>query len=581
MTSPRNVALLALAAGIGAAAYLAVEVLPGLSTPPVETGESIQVGRTTAAGSAPAAPPEQVTLVDPAATGGARASSEAGTTVIHPLEVELSLALDRAIDVPEGAEPIKSGANARIEGSMRGSGGKPLPATVTFTHGPNQGRVLRCDAEGRFGAGDLWEGLSIVRLEAPSGLTSVREVRLAQRRTTPVHVSFAGASFVSGTVTDDRGAPLGGAEVTLDGKIAYTDEEGLFSFWKVAPGPVFATARKEGFAITRRKVSLPMGRTLVPEDYVIRMQPASTLELVVGRRAGEDGPTLAVLMPAASGAMSGEVFPWYEVNPVAIPSSGRVEVPGLPPEAVLVRAFRRGAVQSSRSVQARLQRGRKGVAKIDFDPAPLVRGVVLDGGAPVRGARVSIEAANQSVANARGLGKKNPRFAIDLVSPRVATAFDETVTDAKGRFEFTRDPGFVTTYYVTARAGGGRRVAAAVVPDSDEPFVLELQALESDAGIVEIDLPGRFQGLPVEVRVQGKPRDPRVLPGGEPLEVDGLGPGAWVVRARWRGQDVVTRQVIDLPAGGRAEVEGRLPRGAIEGQSPEERRIHEMRTGGG
>ena len=378
MTSPRNVALLALAAGIGAAAYLAVEVLPGLSTPPMETGDSIPVARTTATGSGPAAPPEQVTLVDPAAAGGARASSEAGTTVIHPLEVELSLALDRAIDVPEGAEPIKSGANARIEGSMRGSGGKPLPATVTFTHGPNLGRVLQCDAEGRFGAGDLWEGLSIVRLEAPSGLTSVREVRLAQRRTTPVHVSFAGASFVSGTVTDDRGAPLEGAEVTLDGKIAYTDEEGLFSFGKVAPGPVFATARKEGFAITRRKVSLPMGRTLVPEDYVIRMQPASTLELVVGRRAGEDGPTLAVLMPAASGAMSGEVFPWYEVNPVEIPSSGRAEVRA-PAGAVTVRAFRRGAVQSARSVQARLQRGRKGVAKIDFDPAPLVRGVVLDG----------------------------------------------------------------------------------------------------------------------------------------------------------------------------------------------------------
>lgn len=581
MASPRNVALLALTAGIGAGAYLVLEVLPGNSTPPMEAGESSPVRRTTAVGSEPAAPVEEVTLVDLAAPAGARAESEAETTVIHPLELEFSLVLDRAIEVPEGAEPIKSGANAYIEGSMRGSGGKPLPATVTFTHGPNQGRVLQCDAEGRFGAGDLWEGLSIVRLEAPSGLTAVREVRLAQRRTTLLHVSFAKASFVSGTVTDDRGAPLEGAEVTLDGRVAYTDEEGLFSFGKVAPGPVFATARKDGFAITRRKVSLPFGRTLVPEDYVIRMQPASSLELVVGRRAGEDGPTLAVLMPATSGAMSGEAFPWYEVNPVEIPSSGRVEVQGLPPEAVIVRAFRRGAVQSSRSVQARLQRGRKEVAKIDFDLAPLVRGVVLDGGAPVRGARVSIEAANQSVANAHGLGKKSPRFAIDLVSPRVATAFDETVTDAKGRFNFTRDPGLVTTYYVTARANGGRRVATAVVPNSGDVFVLELQALESDTGIVEVDLPGRFQGLPVEVRVQGSPRDLRVLQGGEPLEVDGLGPGAWVVRARWRGLDVVTRQVVEVPAGGRVKVEGELPRGAIEGQSPEERRIREMRTGGG
>ena len=320
--------------------------------------------------------------MDPAAGTGARASSEPGTTVIHPLEVEFSLALDRAIDMPEGAEPIKSGANAFIQGSMRGSSGKPLPATVTFTHGPNEGRVLLCDAEGRFGAGDLWEGLSIVRLEAPSGLTAIREVRLAQRRTTPVHVSFAGASFVSGTITDDRGAPLEGAEVTLDGKVAYTDEEGLFSFGKVAPGPVFATVRKAGFAITRRKVSLPLGRTLVPEDFVIRMQPASTLELVVGRRAGEDGPTVAVLMPATSGAMSGEAFPWYEVNPVVIPSSGRVEVPGLPPEAVIVRAFRRGAVQSSRSGPGAAAARPEGHGEDRLRSCALIRGVVLDGGPP-------------------------------------------------------------------------------------------------------------------------------------------------------------------------------------------------------
>lgn len=581
MVSLRNVVFLALTAGLGVLAFLFVEVLPGAAVPPVEAGDGRPVGRTTAVGPEPTAPAEPVTLVDPAARTGAGEAAGAGTTVLHPLEVEFSLALDRAIEVPEGAEPIKSGANARIEGSMRGGDGRPLPVTVTFTHGPNQGRILQGDAEGRFGAGDLWEGLSIVRLEAPSGLTSVREVRLAQRRTTPVHVSFARASFVSGTVTDDRGAALEGAEVTLDGKVAYTDEEGLFSFGRVAPGPVFATVRKKGFAITRRKVSLPMGRTLVPEDFVIRMQPASTLELIVGRRAGEEGASYAVLMPATTGAMSGEAFPWYEINPVEIPRSGRVEISGLPPEAVLVRAFRRGAVQSSRAVQARLQRGRKGMAKVDFDPAPLVRGVVLDGGEPVRGARVSIEAANQSVANARGLGMKNPRFAIDLVSPRVATAYDETVSDAKGRFSFTRDPGFVTTYYVSASADGGRRVGAAVVPAGDETFVLELQAAKDESGSVKIDLPGRYQGLPVEVRVQGAPRDSRVLPGGEPLVVDGLGPGAWVLRARWRTQDVIGRQVVEVPAGGLATVKGRLPRGAIEGQTPEERRIHEMRTGGG
>lgn len=579
MPSTRNVVFLALTAGIGVLAFLLVGMDPGRPALAGE-GEVVDVGRTTAIGPAPGAVevepgPE---LVDLTSREGAGVGGGRSTTVIYPLEVEFSLALDRTLEIPDGAEPIKSGAIARLEGSFRGGSGKPLPVTVTFLHGPNEGRVLRGDADGRFGAGDLWQGLSVVKLEAPSGLAAVREVRLVQRATAQVHVSFAGASYVTGTVTDDRGAALEGAEVSLDGRVAYTDDEGYFSFPRVAPGAIFATVRKEGFAIGRRKVALAHGRTLSPEDFVIRMQPASTLELLIDRRAGDEGPTTAVLMPATAGARSGEAFPWYEVNPVTIPASGRVSVPGLPPEAVLIKAFRRGAVQSSRSVQARLQRGRATLQKIDFDPAPLVRGVVLDGGKPASGVAVTIEASNQTVAGAYGLGVKNPRFNIDLVTPPVPTAFDRTVTDAKGRFRFTRDPGLVTTYYVSAQRE--MKNAAVVVPAGSETFVLNLEDAGDGAGSAEIELPGRYQGLPVDVSVQGHPRDRQVLPGGEALIVEDLGPGAWVVRARWRGKEVVARQVVEVEPGERVEIEGSLPRPAIEGQTPEERRIHEMRTRG-
>lgn len=579
MPSLRNILFLVLTVGIGVLAFLFVRMGPG-SAVPAGTGERAPLqGRTTAVGPDPAEAvrEEAPELVDPAAARTPGAETVAGTTVIHPLELELSLALTRSIEIPEGAQPIKSGANARIEGSLSGSDGRALQATVTFLHGPNAGRVLSTDAEGRFGAGDLWQGLDIVRIESASGLTAVREVRLGQRRTTPLYVSFANASYVNGRITDDRGAALAGAEVSIDGRTAYTDDEGLFAIPRVAPGTVLVTVRKEGFAITRRKVSLAFGRTLMPEDLVVRMEPASSLTLIVGARAGEEGETLAVLMPASGSTQGGEDFPWYEVNPVTIPASGQVTVTGLPPEAIVVRGFRRGAVQTARSVQARLQRGRAASATIDFEPAPTISGYVTDDGEAVRGALVTLEAADQSVASARGLGQKNPRFVEDIILPRAPFARDEVVTDARGRFRFTRAPGLVTTYYVTASAQAGRLTAAAVVPDGDQPVVLELDEARSDRGALEVVLPGRFQGLPVEVTVQGAPRDPFTLRSGDPMVVDDLEPGAWIVRARWLNQEVVPRQVVEVPPADTVTVDGKLPRAAIEGQSPEEVRLFRMR----
>lgn len=565
MLSIRNVLFLSLVAGLGIFAFLLIHRPWMLSGDLGEVGD----GDTRVPGIVTAVRPEpkEAELVSPEAFRDAQPSSGGpATTVERPLEVELTLVLGRSVEVPADAQAIRGGASARIKGSLRGPSGRSMPTEVTFVHGPNQGRVLLTDTEGEFGAGDLWGGLSIVRLTTRSGLIAEREILLAQRSTTPLHVSFANSSFISGKVTDDRGAALGGAEVTIDGRLAYADSEGAFSMGNVPPGTVLATARLDGYVTTRRKFSLGLG---IEAKLPIGLAKSSTLQISVGKRAGATGPSYAYLMPAAGPGRGQHDFPWYEINPVEIPSSGRVTLTGLPPEAINVRGFHRGAAAVPAMVQARLQKGRTGAAVLDFVGSPTVRGRVLFDGEPMPGAAITVEAANQSVASARGFGQNDQRFAAHIVMPPAPEAFQELITDGKGTFFFTRNPKLITTYYVTATAQGESLEAAACIPQGQSEVTLYLAPRPDDDGELIIELPGRFQGLPVSVQVEGVPKKPFVLPGGEELKIEGLPRGTWSLQVRWNRQTVIDRAIVEIGEDpGRAT--GKLPRGAIDGRTAED-----------
>lgn len=574
MPSIRNILFLCLTAGIGIGAFLVVRGAPPASgaAQAADTSRMVVQGQTTAVREAPDdAGREELALLD-TEQAMVRVGGGIETTVVWPLEVELTLALGRALEIPKDAQPIRSGANARLEGSLRGRNGRPLNATVTFLHGPNAGRVLQTDSSGRFGAGDLWQGLSVVRAVAPSGLQVERELALAQLATQQMHVSFANGSYLSGTVTDMRGKPIGGADVSVDGRLKVTNDDGIFSFAGVPPGKVLATVRKDGYAITRRAFSLGLQKEVLPETFKIQIVESASLQIVIGKRAGASGPSTAILMPAAGPGREilHRGFPWYELNPVEIPPSGRVTVRGLPAESVGVRVFHPGALASKRSSNVRLYGGSTETVEINLVPASTIRGVVMDEGQAIRGANVVIEAANQSVASARGFQMKNPRSSLEMVLPMAPTARDEAQTDGRGRFSFTRDPELLTTYYITATSPDGRRQGIGVVMADTEEVVVRLEPKRDPVGRLEIELPGRFQGLPVKALVKGVPVDPYVLRPGDPLAFEALEEGSWVVRVRWRGVDVVQGVVVEVSGDG-GSVAGTLPKGAIEGQSLEER----------
>ena len=499
----------------------------------------------------------------------------AGTTVIYPLEVDLSLGLSHAVALPDGAEPIRTGANARIEGAVMGSSGQPLDATVEFLHGPNQGRTLRTDAEGRFGASDLWPGLSLVRATAPNGLTVEREVPLARLSSSHMHISLANTSTVAGTVKDERGRPIDGALVKVDGRPSYTNAEGIFSISGVPAGRPLIVVEKDGYALARRSAGLGFRTNIPPERLVITLAREASLTIATGRRAGVEGPSYAVLLPSGGADFAGgdSGFPWFMVNPIEVPASGSVKVDGLPPGPLTVRLFHRGARSRPALKTVHLTAGKTGSVTIDLDAGPTLRGTVVRDGVPVPGAIVELEAANQTVAATAGIGERNPRALLSLVTPRIPTARDVARADAKGRFEFSRDPVALTTYYVSARTARGDLVGAAAVAPGQSEVVIEVAPPREVEGQLVLRLPtSRHQGLPVEVRVNGTPRDPGVVLASEDLVIEGLERGLWMLEARWDGKSVLTQTSVQIDEGATEVRVPLLPEGAIAGQSAEERR---------
>lgn len=586
MSASKNLTLLLAAVAVAAAGYVLSGGAgrgPELQSPG-EWEQVVRVGDLPPSGDGLSGPSgdgsSRVVLAQPVRDVETPKGTEpgSGTTVVYPLDVELTMLLPGALEVPEDVMSIGADATAGLEGSLTGAGGKPSPGDVEFIYGPNVGRKIQSDARGRFGASDLLQGASIVKVSVPGGKVAVREVVLAQLSTAQLHLSFASVATVSGTITDGEGEPLPSAEVRSDGRVAYTDADGVFRFGAVPAGKVLVTARKAGYATTRRVVGVGFRQRVRPNDFKIALNEGAALEIGLARSLGSTSPGYAILMPAAgagASAVPGGGFPWYEVNPVKIPRGGRAVVEGLPLGAVAVRVFKDGALAVPPSKNVRLGSAFEGegpaVVMIDLQPAPMIRGVVLDEGEPVKNASVTIEAADRTTVSSKVLGQRSPRASLQIVMPSVPAAFQERRTDGRGQFEFSSHPAAPSAYYVTATSKDGTRRGVSVVPRDGKEVTVLLEDAAVQTGEVTVKLPGRFQALPVEVRVQGAPQGPQMLGPGSDLLLEGLEQGTWRVSASWRGVQVIPGAVLKVGEG-RATVRGSLPPGAIQGQTAEERR---------
>lgn len=495
------------------------------------------------------------------------------TSVVFPLEVDLQLVQRGSFEREEGLLPIGSGADARLRGNIYGEDGAGLRATVTLVGGPNEGRVLRCDNEGAYGAFDLYPGLAIVRVETPRGHVAEQEVLLRGHAEEICTIGFGQPATIYGEVTTLDGQPIEGARVRISGHEAMSDDKGEFYLPGIASGKALAVVEKPGYARYRETVPVPRGAVVTKDRLSFRLSPGANLEVTVLENVGAREPAKLFILPAGGQRVNMDrgqrTYPWHLVNPVEIFPGGSTLIEDLPDGRVNLRLFHSGAVANPRQTAVKLVGGTVRQAVLHLEPAQQLRGQVLREGKPVAGATVTLEAPNRFSATIGALGTSS-EFAQGMIIGHMPSAVQRVRTDDRGSFVFTSYASITSSYYLFAETTDHAWHANRVVRADETDIEVELEPTVAREVRLRIRLAGRYQGLPVEVRVSGAPRDPFELAPDDDLWIDGLEPGRWVVDVSWHGEPVIRGQSLQLEES--EELRLVLPDGALHGQTEEERR---------
>ena len=506
------------------------------------------------------------------AVEGRAEATPGATTGAWPVQLWLEQVEAAGLPEAEGVPPLGTGRGAQLEGRVVRSGDVGASGQLEFVAGPNRGRILPLNERGEFGATDLYPGLSVVRVSGRGIPGSLREVRLRRSKGEVLNIDYGIPGTMIGTVFDAAGEPLEGVSVTCDGLRTTTNEDGLFYYPEVAGGTnLILTLEKEGFARLFQVVGVGALRPMSKDRYKFRMRPEAILEVAVSSAVGGPGPTQLILLPANT--LLARDFPWWEVSPIEVTPGQGVEIRGLPPVKVALRTFHPGAIAKPSDRRINLRAGTRTVERIQLEPGPLLRGVVRDEqGRVVPGARVRLEAPDRVAAMMLHL-KEMPNFLETEVVPTFPVSEQETVTDAYGRYVLSDWTSMSRGLYLSAESADGELWAGRIVREGgegDREFDLVLEQREEPVGELEIEFPGRVQGTPVEVAVNGEPIDPGVVPLGEALRLEELGQGTWHLRGVWNGIDLFEgRGYREVRLEDRGRVVVQLPEGAIHGQDEE------------
>lgn len=488
----------------------------------------------------------------------------ADTTVAWPVKIGLELVRPAHVPRAPGVPPMRFGATARLKGRiLRGETG--IPASVEFTSGTNAGRVLECNSEGEFGATDLYPGLAEVHVTGP-GIESMREVRLRREQTTELNLSYDLPGQFYAKVFDREGKPVEGVDVELDGQHARSDEQGVVWFESVAGGDsVQLVLRKAGMATQSSRVAVAAGRAPDKARYAFTMYPSARLEVVLGPRVGGRDDAVVVLLPEVSAMQRS--YPWHRVSPARVKPGGSLVLDDLPAMRLTVRVYHEGAVATPAAPTVFLHAGDTTHQEIRFEAAPSLRGIVVTAdGRRVENARVTCEAPDRVATTLQYL-EALPRVFEEEILPTFPPAASEVITDFNGQFQVSTWAELGETRYLWAESADGKLWGGRAVTAKDREVELVVAPLAEAQATLELEFPGRRQGLPVVVSIGGRPREEEIVPVDTPVRVEGLQTGTWRLEAVWNGRTILAPPGYqELELAGDTTRSFVLPPGAIDGQ---------------
>lgn len=183
---------------------------------------------------------------------------------------------------------------ARISGQVIEAGsGTPVAAAqvvVSPVYASGFGlpsSIVVADATGRFSTEGLEPGTYQLDAKSAALVGKTSPVRLTLGDLADVVVKVQPGLSVSGRITDTKGAPIEGAEVTVGlsvsitgtkGLSAVTDKEGRYNLEGVAPGQPALNASKDGFATAARPISV-VDKPLTDVD--LQLQKEALLRVLV------------------------------------------------------------------------------------------------------------------------------------------------------------------------------------------------------------------------------------------------------------------------------------------------------------
>jgi protocatechuate 3,4-dioxygenase beta subunit len=327
-------------------------------------------------------------------------------------------------------------------------------------------------ADGRFVLNDVAEGTWVVEASAPERASGVvSDVRVAAGAGTDVgRIRLSAGGIVRGTVLDATGAPVPGANVTVQGagqdwygrgRQATTDPAGTFELRGVAAGPVDVTAQHPSYA-PGRAAGLEVDPTRGPTEARIVMTQGGRIEGRVLRRDGSGMSAMVHAGPQARAVpMSG-----LSANTAADGSFTIEHVPA--GRTFLAVMFGSGGVmESTQTREVDVREGETTTAEF-VSREILVTGHVTRGGAPAPGIRLRLGSmqGGRMMMSAGGFSM--------LSAPPAGPQRFTAVTDEGGAFALIVDqPGrhFVNASTADGRASFPNREID--IPDADS-HVLEL-----------------------------------------------------------------------------------------------------------